>query len=128
MRKYKERFIWRKIFYSNFTIIFICILIFFVSKGVFKLWGKYEITKTDLEFVKSQEEQAKNRLDLNEEKLKNINTKEGKEKYIRETYSARKEGEEVIVLYDREPSTYKIPKAESYWESFKKYVKKIFDF
>ncbi len=128
MKKYKEKFLWRKIFYSNFTIVFICIFIFFVSKGVFKLWNKYQLTKVDLEFVRSQEVQAKNKLDLNEEKLKNINSEEGKEKYIRETYSVRKEGEEVIVLYDSTPSTYQIPKAESYWESFKKYVKKLFDF
>lgn len=128
MRKYKEKFLWRKIFYSNFTIILICVIIFFVSRGIFKLWEKYQLTKADYEFVNAQKIEAENKVNLNEIKLSNINTPEGQEKYIRETYAVKKEGEGVIVVYNTPSSTYEIPKGESNWESFKKYIKKLFGF
>lgn len=128
MRKYKERFLWRKIFYSNFTIIIICFLIFFMSKSIYNLWIKYKLTKSDYEFVSQQKNEAENKLKLNEIKLNNINSDEGKEKYIRETYSVKKEGEDVVVIYNSPETTYNIPKGESNWEAFKKYIKKLFGF
>ena len=128
MRKYKERFLWRKFFYSNLTIILICILIFFVSRGIFKLYQKYQFTKADYIFVDEQRREAEDKMNTNQQKLDNINTVEGQEKYIRETYSVKKEGEGMIIIYNNPSSTYEIPKGESTWESFKNYVKKLFDF
>lgn len=128
MRKYKEKFLWRRILYSNIVIIILLIIIFFISKGVFKLWKKYDLTKTDYEFVNSQKIEVENKLNLNQIKLDNINTEEGKEKYIRETYAVKKAGEEVIVIYKNPASTFEIPKGESNWEAFKIYIKNLFGF
>ncbi len=99
-----------------------------MSKSIYNLWIKYKLTKSDYEFVSQQKNEAENKLKLNEIKLNNINSDEGKEKYIRETYSVKKEGEDVVVIYNSPETTYNIPKGESNWEAFKKYIKKLFGF
>jgi len=128
MRKYKEKFLWKKFFYSNFMIFIIAILIFLISRGIYGLYKKYEFTKSDYDYVKEEQVDAENKLDMVERKFNNINTEEGKEKYIRETYSVKKEGEGVIFLYDSPSSTYEIPKGKSNWDSFIDFLKKIVDF
>lgn len=125
MRKYRDKFLWRNIFYSNFTIVFIAVLIFFSVQGVFKVYRKYSLTKKDYVFVAKEEKEASERLSENEYKLNNINTEDGKEKYIRETYQVKKEGEDLIIVYNSPSSTYEIPKSESSWDLFKKFVRDL---
>lgn len=119
MRKYKERFLWRNIFYSNFTIIFVVILLFFLVTRLYKLYVKYEFTKADLSSVNKEKIEEQNKLIATQNKLENINTEAGQEKYIRETYSLKKEGEGVIIVYNNPSSTYSIPKKATFWNTVK---------
>lgn len=125
MRKYKNQFLWRNIFYSKFTIIFILLLILFVSNGIFKLYKKYQYTKAEYLYVEKERLDAEKKMNTNQLKLTNINTPEGKERYIRETYSVKKEGEGMIIVYSAPSSTYEIPKAESSWKEFVEFLKNL---
>lgn len=125
MKKYQNKFLWRNIFYSNFTIVVIFILIGFVLNGLINLYSKYQITKEDLNYIRKEEAEDKNKLSIEQDKLNNINTDEGKDKYIRSTYSVKKSGEGLVVVYDNASSTYEIPKAEGFWESFKNIIRNL---
>ena len=83
-------------------------------------------TKMDYVYVSKEVEEAKRKMEMNELKLEDISTKEGEEKYIRETYPMKREGENVIVVYNAPASTYEIPKKESNWGSFQEFLRKIF--
>ncbi|MFO0743541.1 MAG: hypothetical protein U0469_00600 [Candidatus Paceibacterota bacterium] len=125
MKKYKQRFLWRNLFYSNFTIVFILFLLFFLINGLYKLYIKYEFTKNDLASVSKDMQEEKDKLILTQNKFNNINTEAGREKYIRETYSVKKAGEEVVVVYNNPSSTYPIPRSETFWETVKKFFKNL---
>ncbi len=125
MRKYHDKFFWRNLFYSNFTILIIFILIGFVLNGLINLYSKYQMTKEDLNYTRKEEREDRYKLKTEQDKLDNINTDEGKDKYIRNTYSVKKEGEELIVVYDSASSTYEIPKDESFFDSLKKMIKNL---
>jgi predicted membrane protein len=125
MKKYQKLFLWRNIFYSNFTILFILILIGFVLNGLINLHSKYQETKEDLSYTKKEEAEDRNKLIIAQDKLNDINTEEGKDKYIRSTYSLKRQDEDIIVVYDTAPSTYEIPKAESFFDSLKNFIKNL---
>lgn len=125
MKKYQNKFLWRSFFYSNFTIIVIFILIAFVMNGLINVYSKYRTTKEDLNYIRKEEAEDKNKLVIEQNKLDNINTAEGKDKYIRSTYSVKKKGEELVVVYDSASSTYEIPKAEDFFESLRNMIKNL---
>ena len=70
MRKYRKKFVWQKISYSNLVIIILGILIFLVARGIFNLYRKYNYTKQDYQFVESQQVKAQDSLVDNQVKLK----------------------------------------------------------
>ena len=125
MKKYQNKFFWRSFFYSNFTIVVIFILIAFVMNGLINIYSKYRTTKENLNFVRKEEMEEKNKLNIEQNKLNNINTEEGKDKYIRSTYSVKKEGEGLVVVYDSASSTYEIPKAEGFFDSLRNMIKNL---
>lgn len=125
MRKYKNQYLWRNIFYSKFTIVFILLIIILVSNGILKLYRKYEFTKADYLFVEKERVEAEAKMNANELKLSNINTEEGKERYIRETYSVKKAGEGMVIVYSSPSSTYEIPKGDSNWHLFLMFLKDL---
>lgn len=126
MRRYQQKFIWQNLVYSNFTIILIGILIVVVSRGILNLYKKYQVTKLDYAYVSKEVVEAKEKMRINELKLENIKTEEGQEKFIRETYPVKKEGEKVVVVYNTPSSTYEIPKKGSNWEIIKVFFKNLF--
>lgn len=126
MRKYKQKFIWRNIFYSNFVIIILIIFIILISRGIFNLFQKYQMSKNDKDFVIKEKIEAEHKMDFSRLKLDNINTEDGKERYIRETYPVKKEGEDLILIYDTPSSTYIVPKSESNWLFIKRFIKNLF--
>jgi len=125
MKKYQNKFLWRNFFYSNFTIVVIFILIGFVFKGFVNLYSKYQITREDLNYTRKEETEDNNKLIIEQDNLNNINTDEGKDKYLRSIYSIKKEGEGLVVVYDAASSTYEIPKSESFFDSLKNMIKNL---
>lgn len=92
-------------------------MIIFVTNGVIHLYQKYQFTKDDFNYIKKDEIENKNKLSVEQDKLNNINTEVGREKYIRNTYSVKKADEKLVIVYDTASSTYEIPKGESFWDS-----------
>ncbi len=127
MQKYKDKFFWRNFFYSNFIIIILILILIFISNEIFDIYKKYRFTKAEYSFVEKKVKEAESKMNVSNQKLSNIKEEEGKEKYIRETYSVKKEGEEVVIIYKSTSSTYEIPRSISKWESFKAFIKNIFN-
>lgn len=128
MRKYRKKFVFQKLIYSNLMILILCILVFFVARGILKLYQKYTFTRQEYNFVETQQEKAESTLSDNQEKLRAIQTPEGEDQYLKDTYPVKKAGENMIVIYEPQDSTYQILKAKSSWQAFKDYFKKLFDF
>lgn len=128
MKKYKDQFLRKRIFYSNFSIALFLIVLFLCARGVLNLYKKYKSSREDLIFVEKEEDESRLKLENNKQKLENINTESGKEKYIRETFPVKKEGEGLIIVYDDQASTYEIPKKVSNWDIFLEFIKKMFHF
>lgn len=126
MRKYRQRFIWQKLFHSTTAILILAVAIVFLSLSFLVIYKKYLFTKSEYAFSVQQREEAENRNLVNQAKLEEIQSEEGKEKYIRETYAVKKPGEGMIIVYDSPKTTYDIPTAPSKWEAFKKYLKELF--
>jgi len=122
MKKYKQKYLWGNIFYSNFTIVVLIIFIIFVLNGLYKLYVKYYFTNVDLISVNDEKKQENDKLVNIQNKISDINTDKGKDKYIRETYSVSKNGEGVIIIYNSPESTYSIEKDDSYWKKFLDYI------
>ena len=83
------------------------------------------MTKEDLNYVRKEQAEDNIKLSIEQNKLNNINTDEGKDKYIRSTYSVKKSGEELVIVYDSASSTYEIPKAEGFFDSFVNMIKNL---
>ena len=126
MKRYKHKFIWQNLIYSYLTIALLLGLIFVTGRGIFHLYKKYQITKLDKEYVGVEVFKTEEIYNENLEKLENIKTEEGKERFIRETYPVKKEGETVVVVYDVPSFTYEIPKKKSNWNTIKDFFFNLF--
>lgn len=125
MKKYQKKFIWRNFFYSNFVIILLSIAIILVLNGIINLYYKYQVTSDDLNYIRKEESENNLKLNIEQDKLNNINTETGKDKYIRNTYSVKKPDEELIIVYDTASSTYEIPKGQTFLDSIRDFIKNL---
>ncbi len=125
MRKYHRKFIWRSFFRSTFLVVILMLLVVFILYKFIIEFQKYLFIRKQYQFSTIQTLESSKKLSANQDKLDNINTEAGEEEYIRETYSVKKDGEGIIVLYNNPNSTYEIPKSESKWQSFKDYLKRL---
>lgn len=126
MPRVKKNYLFKRFKQSIFLIIILIIISLFLLYKCIIEFQKYLFVKGEYNYSLSQTKDSNNKLNYNQSKLDEINTKEGQDKYIRETYPVKKSGEGLIVLFESPDSTYDIPKAISKWQAFLNYVKSIF--
>ena len=127
-KKYKKKILWKNIFYSWYSIIFFIIIIFFLISNFSSTYKIYIKTKIDLDLNKKLEIEKQDKLTENQKKLAEIKTDYGVEKYIRNKYSVKKEGEELVNVYDSPKSTSEIPKSKSWYKNLIFYILNLFNF
>jgi len=125
MREYQQNFFWRNLLYSKWIIFFLLFLILFLINKTFDIYLKYSETKQNLFFSQKEESKLLERLNSGQDKIKNIETNYGQEKYIKEIYPVKKEDEEVIIIYNLPPITYAIPEDKTWWLEIKEWYNKI---
>lgn len=92
----------QRIVYSKPTILILVIILFLVSRGV---WGVYQKNRESaLNLQNSSDELSliteKEQILTNE--IEKINTEKGREEEIRSKFNVGKEGESVIVIFEKE--------------------------
>jgi len=125
MKEYRQNFFWRRIIYSYWNIFILGLIIIFLAQKIFIIYQKYFFTKEKLELVKREEKKISLTESLSISKLDNINSPRGIEEYLRRTYSVKKEGEGVLIIYDTPTVTYNISKQKTLVEEFKEWYNDI---
>jgi len=125
MKEYRQKFFWRRIIYSYWNIFILGLIIIFLAQKIFIIYQKYFFTKEKLELVKREEKKISLTESLSISKLDNINSPRGIEEYLRRTYSVKKEGEGVLIIYDTPAVTYNISKQKTLVEEFKEWYNDI---
>jgi cell division protein FtsB len=108
-----------KILYSYFSIVVLLLVIFFLSKAVFGLYGKAQASIDARKKSEHEYKELSARYDYVKGEIGRLRTQEGIEEEVREKFSVVKPGEKLIVLV----AGASIPAVEEE----KGFFKKIFD-
>lgn len=109
-------------------IFLLFIIITFLLTGIFNTQKRYKLIEQDYISIENQKSDIEKKLKINTEKLENIMREEGKEFFLRNTYSIKKEDEEILTLYDNSKKTFEISKENSNTQQFFDFLKDIFNF
>ncbi len=91
----------KRIFHSKITILILLLVLFFVGRGVWKIYQKQVVTKENLEKVTDSLAKLQERESRLSSEITWLQTQAGTEAEIRERYGLIKPNEEVIVVIDR---------------------------
>lgn len=91
---------WQKITHSPWFVLFLCVCIFFLSKGLFRVYGTY--IKVDQDYKKLQSdvttlEERNTELDVS---IQRLESPEGKDYEIRKKLDVAKPGEKTLYIVD----------------------------
>lgn len=124
MRNFQQKRSWRNIFESKPFLILLGILILFFAWNVFGFWNKMRETDKNKKIVEDKIALLKQQKEKLSADINNLNTVEGKEKFIRENFGLAKDGEDlVVVVEDKNPP--KAPK-DSSSSGFFSFLKNLF--
>jgi cell division protein FtsB len=121
MREFQERKNRKKKLYSVWTLLFLLVVIFLLTRGVLGVYEKEKSTKIDLQHLESQKADLENRYDAISKQANTLQTEAGLETAIREKFDVAKKGEGVIVIVDKTVEK-QIPKkgfVDKVWDTVK---------
>lgn len=104
MREYQQRQIWRKLFYSRFSIVILFLIFILLLRSVVELNDKRIKVNEKLQESELKLNTVQEKLNKSEEKYNAILTDRGVEDYIRKTFPVVKDGEGMIIVYDASTS------------------------
>lgn len=96
----KKQAFWRKIMRSPWFLIFLCICIFFLSKGLFRIYSKYKLIQREYTDLQSEVNVLQNRNIELDKHMKRIESPEGKDYEIRKKLDVAKPGEKTLYIVD----------------------------
>ncbi len=105
MREFQERRRIKKLLHSRYAITFLIVVLLFVLKGVWGVYGKYEKSKEIALRMKTEAAALQAREDSLNNSIAALGTPEGKEKEIRDRFGVVKPGEKMVVLVDAAATT-----------------------
>ncbi len=121
--------IFASIFFSRGMVVFLFVLIIFISLGLVSIIGKSIDASKNRKMAETESRRLFEKHGELTDKINSLETLEGQERALREQYFVVKEGEKVVVISDeRENSTIeKIEPVEDNKEySFWNFVKNLF--
>ena len=120
MKEFHERRRIRAFFHSRYAILALIVVALIITRGVWGVYGKYELSRSLAEKAQADYDGLKAR----EESLNRMNaslmTEAGKERELRDRFGMVREGEELIVLVE-ESRRAPVPVPEqkkSFWQRF----------
>ena len=109
---------------SKFMIFVLIVGSFFLSRGIFRLWQKYDIGLEKKQLAEEKLHDLENRKDVLINDIEKIQTKTGLEEQLRIRYSLSKENENRIVIIEDEIEEIEIPE-EGFMDKTMSWIKKI---
>ena len=101
MKNFKPRKnIWRRLYESPISIVFLLALLIFFSWNIIQLGGKLLDTEENRKIAEEKVTELKERKKKTREEIELLKTDKGIEENIRERYGLVKEGEKVIIIVD----------------------------
>ncbi|MFA6297114.1 MAG: septum formation initiator family protein [Candidatus Paceibacterota bacterium] len=91
--------------YSKPFLIFLAVVVVLLLKGTWGVWQKERESKRNVAEVSQELIQLSKRKDLLQGQIQKLNTEEGIEESLRQKFQISKEGEKVLVVVDRAPTT-----------------------
>lgn len=125
MSHYQEKRKKNRILYSPLVILGLFILLIFMSVGVVNMYAKNREAAQNRERAMAEYQKLVERETMLSDDIATLQTPEGIEENLRETYHVAKTGEELIIITD--PVVEVVDESEtksSFWNFFKKIFKK----
>ena len=119
MLEFQEKKKLKRFIYSRLTVSLLLIVLFFLLKGVWNVYGKQQITRENYEETRVKLEALRARETKLSKDIEKLKTDEGVEQEIRDRYGLVKPGEEIIVIVDKSRENREdrlIYPEESFWQ------------
>lgn len=125
MLDYQDKRILKKIIYSKITILIIFIFVILVAKSSSNAYMEQRLTRENLSIAQQELEELDSRRENIETKISDLNTTEGIEKEIRNKFRVAKEGEEMILIIDKDGDIDNLSSnKDGFWSKFLRFLKK----
>ncbi len=102
MKEFQAKNVAKKRLYSKTTIVILFCLFLLTARGLFYVYQKERLTRNEVARVQKQKEELQKRYEIIKENSERLKTDEGIESEIRTKFDVVKEGEEVIVVVDKD--------------------------
>jgi len=115
----------RKVFYSKITFWILLILVILLSKQVYDIYKKKQLSQEGLATISKEYNNLKNRENMLSSEIEKLKTENGIEAEIRGKFDVVKPGEQVVIIINNGSSTPDQVKDNSYsfidkiWSWFK---------
>ena len=96
----KQHANWQKAIHSKWFLLFLCALLFFLTKGLFRMYHKYTLVRDDFESLNSDMGHLQKRDTELDHNIRRIDSPEGKEYEIRKKLDVVRPGEKVLYIID----------------------------
>ena len=127
MREFQHKRSWQKWVYSKPALLILLILLVLSAKGTWSILGKEKESAANLKRAKAQLAELNSTNSALSQELAGLETTEGVENEIRSKYDVAKNGEQVLVVVDKDSSSASSTEAsenKNWWQKFLNLFKK----
>ena len=100
MHEFREKKRFRKLLYSNVSIVLLLVLLVLIGKGTWNMYTKQHEAYLDRVDVESSLSSLKSKQDFLTREISGLKTQNGVELEIRDKFNVKRPGEEVAVIVD----------------------------
>jgi cell division protein FtsB len=118
----------KKMIYSPLVIVVMLILVVIAGRGVYNLYGKYSEAKKSRIAIEKQFEDISKREAFLKNELSVLGSVSGKEKRLRQTFDVKREGEETVVIVNKESDKSEDDMASTPQTAIQNFIIRIVDF
>lgn len=90
----------KKITNSKWFLLFLCVCIFFLSRGLVRMLGKYKVVRDDFDTLKADVNHLQKREAELDKNIQRIDGEDGRDYEIRKKLDVVKPGEKVLYIID----------------------------
>ena len=91
---------WQKTIHSKWFLVFLCVCIFFLARGLFRMYGKYKIVRDDFDSLQVDRIRLEEREQQLDKNIKRIDGQNGRDYEIRKKLDVVSPGEKVLYIID----------------------------
>ncbi len=94
----KQHDTWKKIIHSKLFLLFLLICIFFISRGLLRIYGKYATIRNDYDELQADVHDLQKRDAELDTYIKRIDSEDGRDYEIRKKLDVAKPGEKTLYI------------------------------